>query len=216
MNNERPRYIAVEGPIGVGKTVLAQILAERLGGRLILDAVEENPFLADFNADKRKHAFQAQLFFLLSRFQQQQALFQQDLFSQSTVSDYLFAKDRIFAAHALAPTELGLYHRLYELLGPRVVKPDLVIYLQARHEVLLQRIRRRARDFERHVDPAWIESLARSYNDFFFHYDETPLLVVNASDIDLEGSPDDVEALLGVIRRHRKGTQHYVPLGTRT
>jgi deoxyguanosine kinase len=113
MHNERPRYIAVEGPIGVGKSTLAQILAERLGGRLVTDAVEENPFLADFNADRKKHAFQTQLFFLLSRFQQQQALFQQDLFSQSTVADYLFAKDRIFAAHALAPTELGLYDKLY-------------------------------------------------------------------------------------------------------
>lgn len=216
MHTERPRYIAVEGPIGVGKTSLAQILAERLGGRLVLDAVEENPFLADFNADRRRHAFQAQLFFLLSRFQQQQALFQQDLFSQSTVSDYLFAKDRIFAAHALSPAELPLYDRLYELLGPRVVKPDLVVYLQARPEVLLQRIRRRGRDFERHLDPAWVESLAAAYNDYFFHYEETPLLVVNASDVDLEGNPEHLEPLLAVIRRHRKGTQHYVPLGTRT
>jgi deoxyguanosine kinase len=216
MHTERPRYIAVEGPIGVGKTTLAQILADRLVGRLVLDAVEENPFLADFNADRRKHAFQTQLFFLLSRFQQQQALFQQDLFSQSTVADYLFAKDRIFAAHALAPAELPLYDRLYELLGPRVVKPDLVVYLQARPEVLLQRIRRHGRDFERHVDPAWVASLATAYNDFFFHYDETPLLVVNTSDIDVEGNPEHLDPLLAVIRRHRKGTQHYVPLGTRS
>jgi deoxyguanosine kinase len=212
---ERPRYIAVEGPVGVGKTVLAQALADRLGARLVAESAEENPFLRGFYADRKKHAFQAQLFFLLSRFQQQQALFQQDLFSQSTVADYLFPRDRIFAALTLAPEELALYDRVYELLGPRVVKPDLVVYLQARTDVLLGRIRRRGRDFERSIDAPWLEALARAYNEFFFHYDETPLLVVNASDIDLESNLEDVEALLAVIRKHRKGRQHYVPLGTR-
>jgi deoxyguanosine kinase len=212
---ERPRYIAVEGPIGVGKTALAQALSERLGARLVTEAVEENPFLRSFYADRRKHAFQAQIFFLLSRFQQQQALFQQDLFSQSTVAEYLFARDRIFATLALAPEELALYDRVYELLGPRVVKPDLVVYLQARPEVLLARIRRRGRDFERSIDAAWLEALASAYAEFFFHYDDTPLLVVNASDIDLEGSRDDVEALVAVVKKHRKGRQHYVPMGTR-
>ncbi len=212
---ERPRYIAIEGPIGVGKTTLARALGERLGSRLVLEAVEENPFLASFYADRRKHAFQAQLFFLLSRFQQQQALFQQDLFSQSTVADYLFAKDRIFAALTLEPDELAMYERVYELLGPRTVKPDLVVYLQARTDVLLSRVRKRGRDFERGLDAAYLDALATAYNDYFFHYDETPLLVVNASDIDL-GVAEDLEALLAVIRRHRKGIQHYVPLGTRT
>jgi deoxyadenosine/deoxycytidine kinase len=213
---ERPRYIAVEGPVGAGKSVLAQTLADRLGARLIAESAEENPFLRGFHADRRKYVFQAQLFFLLSRFQQQQALFQQDLFSRSTVADYLFARDRIFATLTLAPEELALYERVYELLGPRVVKPDLVVYLQARTEVLLAHVRRRGRDFERALDAAWLDALARAYNDFFFHYDETPLLVVNASDVDLEGNPEDVEALLAVIRRHRKGRQHYVPSGTRT
>ena len=213
---ERPRYISVEGPIGVGKTTLAQVLAEQLGARLVLENAEENPFLASFYGDRRKHAFQAQLFFLLSRFQQQQALFQQDLFTQSTVADYLFAKDRIFAALTLSPDELALYERVYELLGPRIVKPDLVIYLQARTDVLVSRVRRRGRDFERSVDAGYLESLAKAYGDFFFHYEETPLLVVNTSDIDLEQNPEDLEALLAVIRRHRKGTQHYVPMGTRT
>ena len=212
---ERPRYIAVEGPIGVGKTTLAEVLAERLGGKLVLEAVEENPFLPGFYADRRKHAFQAQLFFLLSRFQQQQDLFQQDLFSQSTVADYLFAKDRIFAALTLAPEELALYERVYELLGPRVVRPDLVVYLQARTEVLLARIKKRGRDYERGFDAGYLEALAKAYNDFFFHYDDGPLLVVNASDVDL-AAPEDQEALVQVIRRHRKGIQHYVPLGTRT
>jgi deoxyguanosine kinase len=210
---DRPRYLAVEGPIGVGKTTLTQILAERLGGRLILEPVEENPFLPAFYEDARKNAFQTQLFFLLSRFQQQQQLFQQDLFSQSTVSDYLFAKDRIFAALTLDQNELALYDRLYDALQPRVVKPDMVVYLQARTDVLLRRIARRGRDYERDIAPDYVEALAVAYNDFFFHYEETPLLVVNTSDIDIVANDADVEALCAVIRRHRKGIQHYIPGG---
>ena len=208
---ERSRYIAIEGPIGAGKTTLASLLAARFSGRLVTEPVEENPFLAGFYEDRRKHAFQTQIFFLLSRFQQQQELFQQDLFSQVTIADYLFAKDRIFATLNLDANELALYEQIYALLGTRTVKPDLVIYLQARQEVLLQRIRRRGRDFERHLEPTYLESLVQAYNDFFFHYDETPLLVVNTSDIDLAGSAADAHALIAVIRRHRKGTQHYNP-----
>ncbi len=213
---DRPRHIAIEGPIGVGKTSLAQILAERTGGRLVLEQPEENPFLAGFYAERRKYAFQAQVFFLLSRFQQQQALLQQDLFNQSTIADYLFAKDRIFAALTLEPAELALYHQVYGLLDPRVARPDLVVYLQARTEVLLQRIRKRGRDYERGIDPAYLDALAKAYRDFFFHYEDTPLLVVNTSDIDFEANPEDLETLLAVIEKHRKGTRHYVPLGTKT
>jgi deoxyadenosine/deoxycytidine kinase len=212
---DRPRYIAVEGPIGVGKTALAQILAERLGARLLLEAADSNPFLPAFYADRRKHAFQAQLFFLLSRFQQQEALSQQDLFSRSTVSDYVFARDRIFAALTLSPDELVLYERVYELLGPRVVRPDLVVYLQARGDVLHQRLRRRGRAQDRALDAAWLDEVAKAYGDFFFHWEETPLLVVNTNDVDLGQEGEALEALLSVIRKHRKGTQHYVPMGTR-
>jgi deoxyadenosine/deoxycytidine kinase len=213
---DRPRHIAIEGPIGVGKTTLAQILAERTGGRLVLEQPQENPFLAGFYAERKKHAFQTQLFFLLSRYQQQQALLQQDLFNQSTISDYLFAKDRIFAALTLDAAELALYNQIYEHLDPRVVRPDLVVYLQARTEVLLARVRKRGRDYERGIDPGYLEALAKAYRDFFFHYEDTPLLVVNASDVDLEGNPEDVDALLSVIARHRKGIRNYVPLGTKT
>jgi deoxyguanosine kinase len=202
---ERARYIAVEGPIGVGKTTLATALEE----------VEENPFLASFYQDPKKYAFQTQLFFLLSRFQQQQQLYQHELFSQVSVADYLFAKDRIFAALTLDPNELALYERVWELMGTRVVKPDLVVYLQARLDVLLARIRRRGRDFEQHFDAGYLDALCKAYSDFFFHYDETPLLVVNTSDIDLEAE-QDLEPLIGVIRKHKKGIQHYIPLGTRS
>jgi len=208
---ERARYIAVEGPIGAGKTTLANTLVERFGGRLITEPVEENPFLGSFYEDRRKHAFQTQLFFLLSRFQQQQQLFQQDLFNQITVADYLFAKDRIFAALNLDANELALYEQVYALIGGRTVRPDLVIYLQARHEVLLARIRRRGRVIERNLDSEYLETLSKAYNDFFFHYEEAPLLVVNTSDVDLVGSEREIDALLAVIRRHRKGTQHYNP-----
>jgi len=212
---DRPRYIAVEGPIGVGKTALAQVMAERIGARLLLEPADQNPFLPGFYADRRKHAFQAQLFYLLSRFQQQEALSQQDLFSRSIVSDYVFARDRIFAAITLSPDELAMYQRVYSLLGPRVVKPDLVVYLQARGDVLLQRLRRRGRPQDRAIDAAWLDEVAKAYGDFFFHWEETPLLVVNTNDVDLEHEGEDVEALLTVMRKHKKGTQHYVPMGTR-
>jgi deoxyadenosine/deoxycytidine kinase len=205
---EKSRYIAIEGPIGVGKTTLATALADRMGGRVVLEAVEENPFLPGFYQDRKKHAFQAQIFFLLSRFQQQQELFQQDLFNQVTIADYLFAKDRIFASLTLDPNELALYERIWQVLGARVVKPDLVVYLQARPDVLAARIRKRGRDFERSVSSEYLEQVSRAYGDFFFHYEDTPLLVVNTSDIDL-ADEGDVEALLREIRRHRRGRLHF-------
>jgi deoxyadenosine/deoxycytidine kinase len=211
----RQRYIVVEGPIGVGKTALIRALAKRFSARSVFEIVEENPFLASFYQDRNKYAFQTQLFFLLSRFKQQQELFQQELFSQVTVSDYLFAKDRIFASITLDPNELALYERVYEHLGPRVMKPDLVIYLQARLDVLLARIRKRGREFERKFDPEYLAELSRTYNDFFHRYDETPLLVINTSDIDFVETERDFEELVRAIGSIKAGTHYYQPLGTR-
>ena len=209
------RYIVVEGPIGVGKSSLANILAERLKARRVMEIVEENPFLASFYADRTLFAFPTQMFFLLSRFKQQQELFQQDLFSAVTVSDYLFAKDKIFATLTLDRNELSIYDKVFDTLGPRVTKPDLVIYLQARMDVLLGRIKKRAREFERAFDAAYLEDLCKSYNDYFFHYTDTPLLVVNTSDIDFVNNPADLEDLLNVVRQTKKGTVHYQPLPSR-
>ena len=209
------RHIVVEGPVGVGKTTLTRALAKRFGARTVFEIVEDNPFLASFYQDRSKFAFQTQLFFLLSRYRQQQELFQQDLFSQVTVSDYLFAKDRIFASITLDPNELLLYERIYQHLGPRILKPDLVIYLQARLDVLLARIKKRGREFERKFDAEYLAELSRTYNDFFHRYDETPLLVINTSDIDFVDSEDDFEELIRAISSTRRGTQYYQPLGTR-
>ncbi|HTP25588.1 MAG TPA: deoxynucleoside kinase [Anaeromyxobacteraceae bacterium] len=206
----RSRYIAIDGPIGAGKTTLAILLAERLGGRLVTGPAGENPFLANFYEDRRKYAFQTQLFFLLSRFQQQQDLFQQDLFNQVTIANYLFEKDRIFATLNLDPNELALYEQVFALIGARTVKPDLVVYLQARQEVLMQRVRRRGHVFERKLEPGYLNTVVDAYNDFFLRFDEAPLLVVNTNDIDLS-SGADTDALVSVIKRHRKGTQHYDP-----
>jgi deoxyguanosine kinase len=209
------RYIVVEGAIGVGKTSLSNILAERLNARRVFEVVEENPFLSSFYSDRNKYAFQTQIFFLLSRFKQQQELFQQDLFANATVSDYLFAKDRIFACLNLNGDELALYDRVYEALGTRVTKPDLVIYLQARLDVLLYRIKKRAREFERKFDATYLEDLVKAYNDFFFHYNETPLLVINTSDIDFVNNEADLDDVINAVRKMKKGTQHYIPLSNR-
>ncbi len=211
---DRSLYIVVEGPVGVGKSTLSKILVERFGGVGVSEQVEENPFLPLFYTDREKHAFQAQLFFLLSRFQQQQELHQPDLFRQVTVSDYLFAKDRIFASLNLSSPEMVLYDKVYSLLRPRVAKPDLVVYLQARLDVLQARIKRRGREFERGFDPDYLARIASTYNDYFFHYDETPLLVINTSDIDLAANEGDQEAIVNLVRRHRKGVQHYIPRGS--
>jgi deoxyguanosine kinase len=206
-----PRYIAVEGPIGVGKTTLALRLAERIKARTVLEEFTDNPFLREFYADRQRVAFQTQVYFLIARFKQQERLRQQDLFSRAIVSDYLFAKDRVFAYLNLNEHELQLYEKIYDLIRPTLLKPDLVIYLQARPEVLMQRLRKRGRDFETPIEVAYLESLMRAYNNFFFHYDEAPLLVVETSEIDLSQGEEDFEDVIRVIAGTKPGTQHYVP-----
>lgn len=209
------RYIVVEGPLGVGKTTLARLLAEEFAARPVLEQVEENPFLRKFYDDPRAHAFQTQLFFLLSRYRQQRQLAQQDLFNQSTVADYLFAKDRIFAQVNLEADELALYRQLFGLLDSRLPKPDLVVYLQARAEVLMERLRKRDREYERRIAPEYVQRIAEAYRDFFFYYEETPLLVVNSSDVDFVERREDLADLVQEIKTMKRGVQHYIPLGSR-
>jgi len=208
-------YIVVEGPIGVGKTTLARILADEFGARLVLEQVDENPFLRRFYDDPEQYAFQAQLFFLLTRYRQQQALAQQELFRQTIVSDYLFAKDQIFAQTNLSVDELALYRQLFQLLDARLPKPDLVVYLQARTDVLLARLRKRAREYERRITPEYLQRIAEAYKEFFFQYEETPLLVVNCSEIDFVANSEDTVDLIREIHSMGQGVQHYIPLGSR-
>jgi deoxyadenosine/deoxycytidine kinase len=204
-------YIAVEGPIGVGKTSFARMLSEKLSARLVLDESGSNPFVARFYEDPDKFAFPAQLYFLLIRYRQQRELVQRELFSQATVCDYLFSKDRIFATLNLSPEELVLYEQIYKLLDAQMAKPDLVIYMWARSEVLIERLRRRNRDFERHISVEYLERLSAAYRDFFFYYEETPLLVVDTSAMDFIEHPGDLEELIREIERTHTGVQHYVP-----
>ncbi len=209
------RYIAVEGPIGVGKTALARRLATEFGSQLLLEQGEENPFLRRFYEDPGKYAFQTQLFFLLERYRQQRTLGQLDLFSQGTVADYLFARDVIFAQLNLNPDEFGLYQQIYQLLDRQLPRPDLVVYLEARPEVLLRHLRKRDRDYERGITPEYLGRLTEAFRNFFHHYTEAPLLVVNCSDIDFVEHGGDLADLIKEIRGMRQGVQHYIPLGSR-
>jgi len=206
------RFVAVEGPIGVGKSSLADLLAGRSGAVKVLERIE-NPFLRDFYKEKPGAAFQAQLFFLLNRYMQQQELAQSDLFHQVTICDYLFAKDKIFAYLNLTDSELLIYEKLYGLLAEKVPQPDLVIYLQATTEVLLERIRRRKRDYETEIAESYLNDLNQAYNYFFYHYTATPLLVINTSEIDFVHRESDLDDLVSQIDGMNRGVQYYTPLG---
>jgi len=196
---QSPLYIAVEGPIGVGKTTLVQRLAERFEARIVLESFEDNPFLARFYEDKERWAFSTQLFFLMSRFKQQQELAQPDLFSPNLLSDYYLVKDRIFAELTLADQELALYERVYRSLATQILKPDVVVYLSAPLSTLLGRIARRGRDFEKDMDPDYLAELARAYQRFFQRYDDTAILKIDNDRLDYASSTDAAAAIIDDI-----------------
>jgi deoxyadenosine/deoxycytidine kinase len=207
------RYIAIEGPIGVGKTALATRLASRLDATMVLEETE-NPFLQDFYVGRPGAALQAQLFYLLGRHRQQMSLRQGNLFAQATVSDYLFDRDKIFAYLNLDDNELFIYQRLYDLLVKDVSPPDLVVYLQAPTDVLLRRQREREKDVEGDTpepDADYLRELNEAYQHYFFHYTATPLLVVETSHLDLSGTDSGLDDLIRQIRGMERGTQYYVP-----
>lgn len=205
------QYIAIEGPIGVGKTSLATLLAHELKARLILEKPEENPFLPQFYRDRKGYAFQTQVFFLLSRFQQQKEIAQPDLFNRITLSDYIFAKDQIFASLNLNDHELALYEQLYQLLSDQIPTPDLVVFLQAKPEVLLHRIKTRNISYEKEIDLKYLRELVEAYNYYFFHYDQSPLLVVDTSEIDFVNRKEDFSQLVREIYQMKKGTWYFIP-----
>jgi len=207
------RHIAIEGPIGAGKAALAERLGTRLDATVVLEEAD-NPFLADFYGERPGAALQAQLFFLLNRHRQQTTLQQADLFSQITICDYLFDKDKIFAYLNLDDNELFIYQRLFDLLANDVPQPDLVLYLQAPTEVLLRRVHSRRMDAEAvalQPDDEYLRELNEAYHHFFFHYNVTPLLVVETSQFDSDASDQAIDDLVKQIKAMGAGTQYYVP-----
>jgi len=208
-----PNYIAVEGVIGAGKTSFAQMLAERLEAELVAEEVFENPFLIDFYKNRKRYAFPCQLWFLISRFQQQQQLMSRDLFAQRIVADYLFAKDAMFASVNLSERELALYNKISPALSKDVPRPDLAIYLQASTDVLMERVHRRNVPFERAIDADYLEMLNNAYDYYFFHYSDTPLLVVKTDEIDFVHTPEHFDDLIAQIRKPVSGKKYYSPSG---
>lgn len=214
MTNERSatlnsKYIAIEGVIGAGKTTLARILHRRFGGQLVLEQHEENPFLSDFYRDRERYAFQTQMFFLLSRWRQQQDLSQFDIFNDRIIADYLFAKDRIFAAINLNDKELDLYEKLYEAIERTIIKPDLVIYLQSPVQKLMYNIRLRARSYEKDITEEYITELTHAYNQFFFQYDSSPLITVNCTNLDFVKNNEQLQKLIAFIEQDHQGKEYF-------
>ncbi len=207
------KYIAIEGVIGAGKTSLANMLAKKINAKLILEEFETNPFLSKFYDDRKRYAFQTQMFFLVNRFKQQQELNQEDLFSQFIVSDYIFAKDNIFAYMNLSGDELKLYETLFPQLQRDLRKPDLVIFLQASNDRLMYNIKKRNRKIEKSIAKSYIRELSEAYNDFFFKYSNTPLLIVNSTDIDFVNREKDFEELFNqIFREDRAFVEYFNPV----
>lgn len=206
------RYIAVEGVIGAGKTSLSRMVSERLNARLVLEQFEENPFLERFYEDPEHYSFQTQIFFLLSRYRQQQDLFQADLFHNALVTDYIFDKDKIFAYLNLQDDELRLYETLVSSIEKNIPTPDLVVYLQSNVERLMSNIRARGRKYEENISDEYIKDLNEAYNYFFFRYKNAPLLIVNSTEIDFVNNKEDFEELYKeILRPSRAPIEYYNP-----
>jgi len=205
------RYVAIEGVIGVGKTSLAKLLADRFRARLVLEEPEANPFLADFYKDPRRYAFQTQMFFLISRYKDLRERVHPDLFHEGIVADYLFQKDRIFANLNLSDRELMLYDAIAPQLESEVPAPDLVVYLQASPERIVERIQQRGRTYEKVMDPKYTATLAEAYNYFFFHFRDAPLLVVNTDEMNFVDRTNDLEDLVTRIVSHKEGVAYVNP-----
>jgi|TARA_B110000263_G_scaffold38138_1_gene29743 deoxyguanosine kinase len=205
-------YIAIEGPIGVGKTSLAELLSKELGARLVLEDFEDNPFLPDFYNDPERFGFQTQLFFLLQRYRQQQDLRQVDMFQKLLITDYMFVKDRLFASLNLEDKEMHLYDTVATLLERNIIKPDLVIYLQAETDVLMKNIEKRGRNMERNVTWEYIDALNQVYTEYFFRYQGTPLVIINTNNIDFVENENDLKEVIKYIRQPVSGTKFFNPV----
>ena len=209
-----PRFIAVEGAIGAGKTSLVNLLEQQYGARVILEENDSNPFIAKFYEDQETYSFQTQIFFLLSRYNQYMELAQRDLFNSVVVIDYLFQRDKIFAQLNLEDHEYRLYEQIFNLIGSKAPKPDLVIFLQASTKVLLKRVSKRDREYESFMDPDYLDSVNKAFNNFFFYYSDTPLLVINTNEIDFVDKKCDLEELINKVNSHKIGREYYNPLGS--